>query len=886
MVDVVKKINDLNVVVDGFEIVFSNSLDFPVGQGTIISMRSMCINKLTTLLLTLTLLSGAVLASSVVSADNDSVVDEINITVPVSCTMSGTGMNTHNAEIQNGTYTADIGTTTLHAFCNDNNGFAIYAAGYTGNEVGGTNSNKLVGTSVSSNATIESGIATTAGNPDISNWAMKLTMTQDSGDTTGTNAFTIDSAPNEALPSQAESGATQASFSQYHVVPNEYTKVAHKNSATDMTTSTGGVKLTTTYAAYISKTQAADTYSGQVIYTLVHPASHAAPGAGVSVTYNSGELQFAGGGTTNTVTYTEDCSNATYIATTPLIAKTTNIVDDEGTQSGSYPTGTTLTPITAAGADKMKVVIRYGLSSGTMLPVIEGAYDGQSAPGNYEMLQGPATGTATYTFNGDTVTFYMMANSAPTATDGQDYGYFAEVYPIYNTEPAGVDTTAICNYIADSGAYKEPNHFKGSWTIGSETFTDEEGIKAYISEHAEEVASTGLTVTAANPYAIVYEGNTSSAGTMNGFVTIPDPANPNDASGVNNTVDLMAPNYTKTGHGFAGWSENPNAVINGSDTIYGPNQNINAGTLTYDEDNNKSAVLYAVWVQSSGNMQNFSCNTSGLGTNQVTALTDARDNNVYTVGKLADGNCWMMENLRLDNTATLSSSNTNNPASGFTSIAASTDDWCTEADETCINQNKLNTNNTNLGGVNASNTPLINGPGQYNGSNATGGTKGSGGNNYSWYSYGNHYNWYTATAGTGTYSQTSGDATGSICPSGWVLPSGYQSNSNKGQFSALDSAMGGTGSYQNTAEASNRWRTYPANFLYSGGWWGSAAGSRGLVGNYWSRTANDNVNARRLDFAAESVAPGVGGNDKRYGLSVRCLSLGSQSFQPFEPYPR
>ena len=44
-----------------------------------------------------------------------------------------------------------------------------------------------------------------------------------------------------------------------------------------MTESTGGVKLTTTYAAYISKTQAADTYSGQVIYTLVHPASASVP---------------------------------------------------------------------------------------------------------------------------------------------------------------------------------------------------------------------------------------------------------------------------------------------------------------------------------------------------------------------------------------------------------------------------------------------------------------------------------------------------------------------------------------------------------------------------------------------------------------------------------
>ncbi len=224
-------------------------------------------------LVLLSLLSGTILVSSTVSAEDPSVVDQINITVPVSCTLSGTGMDSHNANINNGLYTPDIGSTTLHAFCNDNEGFAIYAAGYTGNEVGATNSDKLLGTSASGNAVIESGTATSAGNPDISNWAMKLTMTQDSGDTTGTNAFTIDSAPNVSLPSQAESGATQAPFSAYHVVPNEYTKVAHKNSGTDMTETTGGVKLTTTYAAYISKTQPADTYSGQVIYTLVHPAS-------------------------------------------------------------------------------------------------------------------------------------------------------------------------------------------------------------------------------------------------------------------------------------------------------------------------------------------------------------------------------------------------------------------------------------------------------------------------------------------------------------------------------------------------------------------------------------------------------------------------------------
>ena len=223
-------------------------------------------NLVITALMMTTAMVGAALSSSMVSADD--VVDEINITVPESCSLSGTGMDSHNANIANGTYQADIGTTTLHAFCNDSEGFAIYAAGYTGDTIGETNSNKLVG--ASTNTTIETGLATSAGNPDVSNWAMKLAITQDSGDITGTNAYTIDSAPNT-------SGGSDASFSGYHVVPNEYTKVAHKNSGTDMTASTGGVKLTTTYAAYISKTQPADTYSGQVIYTLVHPSDAPAP---------------------------------------------------------------------------------------------------------------------------------------------------------------------------------------------------------------------------------------------------------------------------------------------------------------------------------------------------------------------------------------------------------------------------------------------------------------------------------------------------------------------------------------------------------------------------------------------------------------------------------
>ena len=76
-------------------------------------------------LVSITILSGVFLMSSYsyATSDNTDAVDDVSITVPVSCTMNGTGMTSHNANIPNGTYQADIGTTTLKTFCNDEEGY-------------------------------------------------------------------------------------------------------------------------------------------------------------------------------------------------------------------------------------------------------------------------------------------------------------------------------------------------------------------------------------------------------------------------------------------------------------------------------------------------------------------------------------------------------------------------------------------------------------------------------------------------------------------------------------------------------------------------------------------------------------------------------------------
>ena len=118
--------------------------------------------------LTSVILSGLILASTKVNADD--VVDYVAIFVPSACTMSG-AVNSgeeHNAELQNGLYQENIGKTTLSIICNDSAGFSIYAVGDTNDEYGNT---VLDGHTVSPTFDIVTGTATSG---NTSNWSMKL----------------------------------------------------------------------------------------------------------------------------------------------------------------------------------------------------------------------------------------------------------------------------------------------------------------------------------------------------------------------------------------------------------------------------------------------------------------------------------------------------------------------------------------------------------------------------------------------------------------------------------------------------------------------------------------------------------------------------------------
>ena len=139
------------------------------------------------------------------------------------------------------------------------------------------------------------------------------------------------------------------------------------------------------------------------------------------------------------------------------------------------------------------------------------------------------------------------------------------------------------------------------------------------------------------------------------------------------------------------------------------------------------------------------------------------------------------------------------------------------------------------------------------------------------------YNWYAATAGTGTYdTSTIGiNVSGSICPTGWSLPSGNYDTT--GDFAILNASMA-NGSY-----TSNGYNEYSSSSNYYSGWqysaswsgvfsgdWFNGFNSQGSVGNYWSSTAYSSTDAQFLAFYSSGVDPAFY-YYKYIGHAVRCV---------------
>ena len=186
------------------------------------------------------------LTTSHSSADTAS-SDDITLKLDVACTVSSVVSSPHSAlDMHVGQYKADIGNTDISVFCNDNNGYSVYAIGNSNS----TDGNSDLISNINENYNIHTGINTT-GN---SSWSMKLTAG------TGTSS--------EITPPSIVNG-----YNSYSLIPNNYTLVATRPSGTSMNpdTSASGSYFSTTYAIYAASTQPAGTYNGKVKYVMVHP---------------------------------------------------------------------------------------------------------------------------------------------------------------------------------------------------------------------------------------------------------------------------------------------------------------------------------------------------------------------------------------------------------------------------------------------------------------------------------------------------------------------------------------------------------------------------------------------------------------------------------------
>ena len=207
------------------------------------------------LLVAVALIFGFTLHSS---AEVSSGTDNISLTLSTSCTVNAAVTIAHETSLHGGQMDNNVGNTKLSAFCNDNNGYSIYAVGSSGDIDGNTD---LINT-VNESYNIHAGVYDDTIQSNPSSWAMKLTA----GVGTGIDPTTGGSVP--TTPPTIVNG-----FDNYSTIPNVYTQVAKRTSGTSMITDSdaSGSYLNTTYQIYANSYQPAGTYNGKVKYVMVHP---------------------------------------------------------------------------------------------------------------------------------------------------------------------------------------------------------------------------------------------------------------------------------------------------------------------------------------------------------------------------------------------------------------------------------------------------------------------------------------------------------------------------------------------------------------------------------------------------------------------------------------
>ncbi|MBR6505648.1 hypothetical protein IKT18_02330 [Candidatus Saccharibacteria bacterium] len=278
----------------------------------------------------------------------------------------------------------------------------------------------------------------------------------------------------------------------------------------------------------------------------------------------------------------------------------------------------------------------------------------------------------------------------------------------------------------------------------------------------------------------------------------------------------------------------------------------NISDLTYMQDFNilspseKSAVLNSMTL------------------NQQYELSDNRDNKIYTIAKLADGNVWMTQNLDHDIVTTENFYTYDNTDIGHDSTPYIGTMW-TASTAT------YSTGDTTWVGTESS--PESYNPGDY----CWSGTPNDGvtaacnqsGNHYH---LGNYYNWTAAVAmnDSSGYTDLNQDADQSICPAGWTLPKDGLNVTTSGSIYYLLSQYGWDSSTNEMTGSYELWGS-PLYLSLNGRYWYGSKQSIGIDGYLWSSRTESDTMAIEFFLRNDNVAYL---NDRAHvaGNSVRCVA--------------
>jgi len=274
------------------------------------------------------------------------------------------------------------------------------------------------------------------------------------------------------------------------------------------------------------------------------------------------------------------------------------------------------------------------------------------------------------------------------------------------------------------------------------------------------------------------------------------------------------------------------------------------------------------------NRTDYNNNVTTAGTNYIPqrTLIDKRDNHPYYIKKLADGNCWMDQNLDLDlgtpSTTPDSTNTTMTLTNELTDLNTKTT-W-TPPYNTQLTYGTVWANN----GSDGAKSFTFNDNGTID--VKTGGTDGRYWNGSTGYTTtgnlrdhsGHYYNWPAATAGSGTVDiATDGqNVDDSICPKGWQLPQ----NSGTKSFDNLIRTVYGISATDTDASV----MAEPLHFIRSGIYSYSRGGilyDQGTSGNFCSATAKSDIRAYYLNFSSIYLGPQYG-SYKGHGFTVRCVA--------------